>query len=110
LWDGCVPSTVTWAKARETAKNLGGHLATIRSEGENRFLASLLAPSSTGWIGLYSPDGRTTVWITGEPVSYRPDQTQFFPAPWRASLVDAATWRAQLDPDMKRGFFVEWDH
>lgn len=43
-------SNATWLNAKSACENMGGHLATISSSGENSFLYNTW-PS--GWIGLY---------------------------------------------------------
>ncbi len=59
----------TWTNASQNALNAGGHLATINSEEEQHFIASLTLENL--WIGFK----RNTVsnqweWITGELVTY----------------------------------------
>ena len=91
-----VPGRVTWTQARRAAESLGGHLATIHSDGENRFVANLIpgdADSGTAWTGLYQsasgsePSGGWR-WITGEPLSYtkwnsgEPNQYQGIEEDW----------------------------
>ena len=43
-------SSASWTNAKSACENMGGHLATISSSGENNFLFNTW-PS--GWIGLY---------------------------------------------------------
>lgn len=43
-------SSMTWTNAKTACENMGGHLATVSTSGENNFLYNTW-PS--GWIGLY---------------------------------------------------------
>ncbi|MEN9640315.1 MAG: hypothetical protein RLZZ262_2184, partial [Bacteroidota bacterium] len=60
-------ASFTWTNARANALDLGGHLATLSSAGENAFLAGL----GLHWIGYtdQAVEG-TWVWTNGEPVVY----------------------------------------
>ena len=62
----------TWSNAETEAVSLGGHLATIRNEGENQWVFSTFGSYGGAlWIGLTD---RQKVfqftWTSGEPVSY----------------------------------------
>ena len=60
--------TATWTTARTNCSNMGGHLVTITSSGEQSFLFNLW-PS--GWIGLTDEVTEGTWrWVTGETYSY----------------------------------------
>jgi hypothetical protein len=57
-----------WTNARTNCSNMGGHLVTITSSGEQNFLFNLW-PS--GWIGLTDEVNEGTWrWVTGETYSY----------------------------------------
>jgi hypothetical protein len=57
-----------WTNARTNCSNMGGHLVTITSSGEQNFLYNLW-PS--GWIGLTDEVNEGTWrWVTGETYSY----------------------------------------
>ena len=60
--------SAVWTTARTNCSNMGGHLVTITSSGEQNFLYTLW-PS--GWIGLTDEvvEG-TWRWVTGETYSY----------------------------------------
>lgn len=66
--------SITWTEAYEACKKLGGHLATITSSGEEKFIEKQI--STTGqklmyWLG--GTDAETEgvwKWITGEKWSY----------------------------------------
>ena len=61
--------SATWTTARTNCSNMGGHLVTITTSGEQSFLFGLW-PS--GWIGLTDEvvEG-TWRWVTGETYSYK---------------------------------------
>jgi len=62
----------TWSNAETEAVSLGGHLATIRNEGENQWVFSTFGSYGGAlWIGL--TDRQKVLqftWTSGEPVSY----------------------------------------
>jgi hypothetical protein len=61
--------SATWTTARTNCSNMGGHLVTITTSGEQSFLFALW-PS--GWIGLTDEvtEGSWR-WVTGETYSYK---------------------------------------
>ena len=61
-------SSATWTTARTNCSNMGGHLVTITSSGENSFVFNTW-PS--GWIGFNDEvvEGQWR-WVTGESVTY----------------------------------------
>jgi hypothetical protein len=60
--------SAVWTTARTNCSNMGGHLVTITSAGEQNFLYTLW-PS--GWIGLTDEVSEGTWrWVTGETYSY----------------------------------------
>ena len=60
--------TAFWTTAKTNCSNMGGHLVTITSSGEQSFLFNLW-PS--GWIGLTDEVTEGTWrWVTGESYSY----------------------------------------
>jgi hypothetical protein len=61
--------SATWTTARTNCSNMGGHLVTITTSGEQSFLYGLW-PS--GWIGLTDEVTEGTWrWVTGETYSYK---------------------------------------
>jgi hypothetical protein len=60
--------TATWTTARSNCLNMGGHLVTITTSGEQSFIFNIW-PS--GWIGLTDEVSEGTWrWVTGETYSY----------------------------------------
>jgi hypothetical protein len=61
--------TAVWTTARTNCSNMGGHLVTITTSGEQNFIYGLW-PS--GWIGLTDEVTEGTWrWVTGETYSYK---------------------------------------
>jgi outer membrane biosynthesis protein TonB len=65
-------SDVTWAEAEQICGDLGGHLCTVTSAGESRFVKDLLSENSRFlWLGATDADtDGQWAWITGERFSY----------------------------------------
>lgn len=61
----------TWQEAIYICNMKGGHLVTIGSYAENRFVKRLMKWGSWTWIGLTDQQKEGEwVWITGEPLTY----------------------------------------
>jgi hypothetical protein len=60
-----------WFQAAQFCRNLGGHLATIHSRGENDVLVKMLDGNRVAWLGASdeSTEGKWK-WNDGEPVSF----------------------------------------
>ena len=89
-WDGNgnryeiieVGAGLTWEEAKAMAEALGGHLATIHSDGENDFVAWLVSMAGGDpqrfWLGGFQTDPGNELcepnacwaWVTGEPWTY----------------------------------------
>ena len=67
---------VTWDEAKKACEDLGGHLATVTSAGENDFIGKMIGDGNTYhpgyWLGGYREKGVTDKWnwITGEDWGY----------------------------------------
>ena len=64
---------MTWSAAEEYCENLGGHLATITSSGEQNYIAGLLSSPSKSYYWLGASDAETEgtwKWVTNEEWSY----------------------------------------
>ena len=98
-----IPASVDWAEARSAAESrvfmgAGGHLATIESQTENDFLASIgptdaLIPTG-GWIGLEVLGPGSFQWVTGEPVSF----VNWYPL---ANITDPGAAWLHLSPSLR---------
>jgi hypothetical protein len=126
--------TLSWESARLQANNLGGHLATISSMGEDDFVAALVLASDDAWTsdssGSWSgpwlgasqaPDAGEPAggwgWVTGEPFVYShwrtgepsndqgiEDRMQFYGYGGKSS-----TWNDCPEENDVRSFVVEWE-
>ena len=68
------PSNQTWEATQDASRQLGGHLATIRSAEENEWIVSNL-PTGSAYIGGFqaidgAEPGNGWQWVTGEPLAY----------------------------------------
>ena len=85
-YKGVCKKNATWPQAVAGARRAGGHLVTLSSAAENRFVfahinfAAIWRPNGQGvsagpWIGLIQKAGSAEPsggfgWITGEPLTY----------------------------------------
>ena len=73
-----ITSPMTWSEAEAYCEMHGGHLATVTSEGEERFIEQILpyyrkkgAPNWDFWLGATDEkEEGTWEWVTGEEFSY----------------------------------------
>jgi hypothetical protein len=104
-----------WLTARDDCENMGGHLATITSSGENTFVSSL-AGSNNALIGLTDANDYggedNWQWITGENVNY----TNWYggsPSPSGdedyVEMFSDGTWN-DLANHHYRYYVCEWDY
>ena len=59
--------TLTWEEAKSACEAMGGHLATITSQEEQKMIESLNTQNSKLWIGSYKNSAGQWCWVTGEP-------------------------------------------
>ncbi len=109
----------SWHLARDLAEFLGGHLVTIGSEEEQKWLAQgLLTDAGTSqpiWMGLYR-DGQDQPfqWVTGEPPEFqtwyggKPTQSQLDFAAGSLRVTSDHQW-TDSGPVRSRHFIVEWE-
>lgn len=115
---------VSWADAEKAAKSLEhmgkhGHLATITSEDEAKFISSRFYYIHGFWLGGYRSDESSNSssrwkWVTGEPWSYTrwaPNQ----PDNWEGRenklsiLLPDGTWNDVAGDSLPKGYLVEYD-
>ncbi|HIZ22746.1 MAG TPA: Ig-like domain-containing protein [Candidatus Blautia faecigallinarum] len=63
--------TMQWSAAKLKCQQRGGHLVTITSPAEQKFIEKMISKKKRDiyWIGLYK-QGSTKKWVTNEKVSY----------------------------------------
>lgn len=61
-----------WYSAKDYCENLGGHLVTITSAEEQKFITDLLAGKLMNcyWMGGFESEDKEWLWVTGEEFSY----------------------------------------
>ena len=106
---------MSWTQARSFCQSLGGHLATITSQGEQEFITGKW-PGKNGWIGAYG-DEHGYAWVTGETWGYtnwassQPDNANG--DEWFVHIWDGGYWNDLNNDDSTyhhhHGFFCEWD-
>lgn len=65
---------LSWEEAKAACENMGGHLATITSEEEQRFIKSLIDNCTKDYYWLGGTDRETEgvwKWVTGEEFSFK---------------------------------------
>ena len=110
-------SNYSWAQAKAYCEKKGGHLVTITSSGENKFVASLIDKRGAEKVWLGASDATTEgtwKWVTGEKFRYtawdsnQPDNSndEDYLQTWNSS----STWN-DIDPEKgnAQGFVCEWD-
>lgn len=93
-------------EAKQFCERVGGHLVTIASEEENSYLNQITPAGATCRIGVTLNAGKP-VWVTGEPVSYVPDDTEFRPQDTLATWSGGAWISSRRDKPLP--FIIEWD-
>jgi hypothetical protein len=100
-----MPINLGWEQADSTARAMGGHLVTITSPEEQRFMEQFRNDIEPFWIGLqgWSPNLK---WVTGEPADYVNG----------LNLSDRGVWWSYADTFLAAyikvsfsRFVVEWD-
>ncbi len=67
-----IPIYSDWHFAKEYCELIGGHLATVTSEGENNFVFSLVRGVSNTWLGATDEETEGVwKWVTGESFDYK---------------------------------------
>jgi ribosome modulation factor len=121
-----VNQDMTWDEADTYARERGGHLVTITSRGEQKFIEELLSrygDKNDYWLGGYR-EGRNWQWVTGESFRYtnwlwmRPDNSKRIDNKLQLVRIDRnysiqaggrqGQW-ANVSNDCNFGFIIEWD-
>jgi len=106
---------MSWNDAQNYSKAEGGHLATLTSSEENRYVADLVHESGMNkalWIGLKKDNGSFR-WITDEPIDYsnwctgepRNESDQVYGT---LGGCDLDSWASLKENDSKQ-FVIEFD-
>jgi len=63
-------NSISWEDAKKKCVELGGHLVTITSKGEQDFIEKINSSNERLWIGGYCDSNYKWYWVTGEKWSY----------------------------------------
>jgi hypothetical protein len=67
-WFAYYPGKFTWQQAKDRCQTLGGYLACVRNLEEQEFVLTLTTRKNA-WLGGFTNDRKTWLWITGEPIT-----------------------------------------
>jgi len=103
-----------WADAKNVCERLGGHLVTIETPEEDRFMRLLTGGTiKDTWIGIeWRPSTARWRWVTGQDLSY----ANWSPGDWKhaqargALSIDRSRAWASDRGDRHNYFLCEWDH
>lgn len=119
--------SLTWQEAKSKCETLGGHLATITSEGEQSFITQIISTGSKEFYWLGGSDEVSEGqwdWVTGEPWSYEhwasgnPDNYNSenylgilrVDRKWANNSGKSCDWNDFSNKDARlMGFVCEWD-
>lgn len=62
--------STTWKDAKKYCEKLGGHLVTITSKGEGKFVYNMIDHTKDTWIGMYAKGNGKYAWVTNERTDY----------------------------------------
>lgn len=65
-----INGSYNWSEAEAYCEELGGHLATVTSQGEQNFIMSINSSNQCLWLGGYRIGTNSWGWVTGETWSY----------------------------------------
>ncbi|MCY3020641.1 MAG: protein kinase [Planctomycetota bacterium] len=102
---------VRWEEARDLSVKLGGHLATLTTADEERFVLGLPVRSMDSWLGCESVAGKPA-WVTGEALGHRAELLQKMGANWRLFIfpdIGLASSPTALQATERKCFIIEWD-
>jgi hypothetical protein len=110
-WYLHITRRMTWHAAAKLCRDVKGHLVTVQSLKENRFLYSILQDNHPCWTGLKSFNGKWE-WITGEPAEYYFTHHQYEADLHNTLLFTSRDYDGKwVAPDgiLETGFIIEWD-
>ena len=109
--------TLTWEEAKSACEAMGGHLATITSQEEQKMIESLNTQNSKLWIGSYKNSAGQWCWVTGEPWKYQnwgdgePNNSSNVVADESCVAVWPVKWNdlANSNTYEQSGYICEWE-
>jgi hypothetical protein len=116
------PDQLSWHEARVRCQQLGGHLAVVKSEEENRFLTTLVRARGIDVVWLGATDEKLEgrwVWVDGEPMRYsdwspvgrQPNNKNGLEHYLIMMLAHDGKWSDQPNHSVEAspGFICQWD-
>lgn len=100
----------TWEQAEAYCESMGGHLATVNSEEEQKFLLGW--KGYTYYLGGYKDSGGTWRWVTGEPWTYKDRFFYEISISYTTCIVQSkdGEWLGDFGTgDNIDGFLCEWE-
>jgi len=102
----------TWDDAVEFCKNMGGHLATVSSAEEQRFIEQFSNHASV-WLGGRGFSGTNWAWVTGESWKYdnwtESSKKKSASGKCYLALSSSGEWEMKSDNARPLGFICEWE-
>jgi hypothetical protein len=96
-----------WNDAKQHAQWMGGQLACITSEDEQKFVAQLTAGKKS-WLGGHREDGKWK-WVSGELFEYQQLNARRLRHDWLRMMNDGTWWTDAEHPGNVSGFICEWE-
>jgi len=107
-----IPMEMKWSDGEKLCKELGGHLVSITSKKENKFIQSLPHFNRHSWNGLYREKNEYK-WVTGEKFTFKyfKDRTlrsssHFYMSPGDGKWRSAAKRHKGM---VRRSLIIEWE-
>lgn len=115
----CFSDVIDWKDAEQVCEDLGGHLLTITSEEEQKFVEDMIGDrkSTVFSMGLYYYQDKW-MWITGEDMTYERNISDFvegvqgLPDLYAKDLpygvISFGNWKGVANP--RQQYICEWDY
>lgn len=108
---------ITWEEAKALCEAQNGHLATITSKSDQKFINKLNKNETRLWIGGYRDDDGKWKWVTGEKWKYtnwgdgEPNNSSNVVSNEKCVAVWPQQWNdmANTNTAEQSGYICEWD-
>lgn len=113
-----VVKDISWEDAKKECEEKGGHLATITSQREQDYIATLNPNCGRYWIGGYRDEEFKWMWVTGEEWEYtnwntgEPNNSGAVkPNETKITLWSGNRWNDLNENNLSEqsGYICEWD-
>ena len=107
----------TWSEAKEKCEKAGGHLVTITSPEEQKYIDLLNSENLVLWIGLYRDSMGTWKWVDGKNLGYtnwdngEPNNYNSYEYPFENAGAVRPAWNDYHEDNTAdiSGYICEWD-